>query len=369
MPEAVDAGHRRDHDHVAARQQTRRRGVPQPLDVVVDRAVLLDVGVGLRDVRLGLVVVVVRDEVLNSVVRQHLSQLVGELRGQRLVRRHHQGGPLQPLDQPGRGRRLAGAGGAQQHDVALPRPDSPLQLLDGRRLITRGRVLADDLEATAGPDDVVDGAVLRVRKHGMFGSESHVHQGRTRHRHWLFPVAAPAAEVPSGSILITIHAPKHETFDLVARTNTDPKGIVRAVDVYTVEPWGLYMARPTPGRAQFHYMESWLLPSLGLRATVFHFNPGHELDQDYYLDVGRYTPGATAWHAEDHYLDLVVRTGIGVELSDVDELLTAVRHGLLTPETGEQAVQTAVSAIDGLSRHDYDLNRWLADNGMALTWR
>jgi predicted RNA-binding protein associated with RNAse of E/G family len=58
-----------------------------------------------------------------------------------------------------------------------------------------------------------------------------------------------------------------------------------------------------------------------------------------------------------------------VELSDVDELLTAVRHGLLTPETGEHAVQTAVSAIEGLSRHDYDLNRWLTGNGMALTWR
>jgi predicted RNA-binding protein associated with RNAse of E/G family len=166
-----------------------------------------------------------------------------------------------------------------------------------------------------------------------------------------------------------IHAPKHETFDLVARTNTDPKGIVRAVDVYTVEPWGLYMARPTPGRAQFHYMESWLLPSLRLRATVFHFNPGHELDQDFYLDVGHYRPGTTAWYSEDHYLDLIVRTGVGVELSDVDELLTAVRHGLLTPEVGEQAVQTAVSAIDGLSRHDYDLDSWLADSGMALTWR
>ncbi|MCW2686194.1 MAG: hypothetical protein JWR37_1084, partial [Mycobacterium sp.] len=81
----------------------------------------------------------------------------------------------------------------------------------------------------------------------------------------------------------TIHPPKHETFDLLARTNTDPKGIVRAVDVYTVRPWGLYMARPTPGRAQFHYIESWLLPSMGLRATVFHFNPGYERDQDFYL--------------------------------------------------------------------------------------
>ncbi|OMC08044.1 hypothetical protein A5734_30290 [Mycolicibacterium fortuitum] len=144
---------------------------------------------------------------------------------------------------------------------------------------------------------------------------------------------------------------------------------MRAVDVYTVEPWGLYMARPTPGRAQFHYLESWLLPPLGLRASIFHFNPGHERDQDFYLDIGSYTAGPTAWHSEDHYLDLVVRTGRGVELCDVDELLTAVRHGLLSPEVGEQAVQTAVAAIEGLASCGYELDRWLSGNGMALTWR
>src|SRR5882757_10780905 len=132
----------------------------------------------------------------------------------------------------------------------------------------------------------------------------------------------------NATILVTIHAPKHETFDLAARTNTDPKGIVRAVDVYTVEPWGLYMAKPTPGRPQFHYLESWLLPSIGLRASVFHFNEGHQPTQDVYLDVGSYSPGPTTWHAEDHYLDLRVRTGRSVELTDVDELLTAVQHGL-----------------------------------------
>jgi uncharacterized protein len=166
-----------------------------------------------------------------------------------------------------------------------------------------------------------------------------------------------------------MHPPKHETFDLAARTNTDPKGIVRAVDEYTVQPWGLYLARPTPGRAQFHYIESWLLPSLGLRATVFHFNPGHERDQDFYLDVGEYTPGRDVWTSEDHYVDLVVRTGRGVELADVDELLDAVRHGLLTPEVGERAVHRAVAAVDGLSHHDYDLQRWLAADGMDLIWR
>ena len=136
-----------------------------------------------------------------------------------------------------------------------------------------------------------------------------------------------------------------------------------------VKPWGLYMARPTPGRAQFHYLESWLLPSLRLRASIFHFNLGYELDQDYYLDVGRYTPGQTVWHSEDHYLDLVVRTGKSVELADVDELLTAVRHRLLTPETGEEAIRAALEAVQGLSRNDYDLHRWLSGEGLDLTWR
>lgn len=144
---------------------------------------------------------------------------------------------------------------------------------------------------------------------------------------------------------------------------------MRAVDVYTVKPWGLYLARPAPGRAQFHYLQSWLLPSLGLRATIFHFNPGHEREQDFYLDVGRFTVGDTTWYSEDHYLDLVLRTGIGIELHDVDELMTAVRHGLLSPETAELAIETAAGAIDGLARNGYDLDRWLAGNGMALTWR
>jgi uncharacterized protein len=144
---------------------------------------------------------------------------------------------------------------------------------------------------------------------------------------------------------------------------------VRAVDVYTVKPWGLYMARPTPGRLQFHYLESWLLPSLGLRVNVFHFNPGHERDQDYYLDVGEITPGETVWRAEDHYLDIVTHVGQGTELLDVDELLDAHRHGLVSSDTAERAIKHAVHAIEGLSAHRHDLHQWLAASDMHLTWR
>ncbi|HLR99651.1 DUF402 domain-containing protein [Mycolicibacillus parakoreensis] len=166
-----------------------------------------------------------------------------------------------------------------------------------------------------------------------------------------------------------MHPPKRETFDLLARTNTDPKGIVRAVDTYTVRPWGLYLARPTPGRAEFHYLQSWLLPSLGLRVTVFDFTPGHHRDQDFYLDIGEYTPGPTVWQSQDHYLDLVVRTGAAVDLEDADELAVAVRDGLLDPASADRAVRRAVGAVEGLAAHGYDLHRWLATRGMQLTWR
>ena len=142
------------------------------------------------------------------------------------------------------------------------------------------------------------------------------------------------------------------------------------MDVYTREPWGLYMARPTPGRAQFHYLESWLLPTLGLRANIFHWNPGHERDQDFYLDVGDVTvDDQGVWRTEDHYVDLVVHTGQRAELVDVDELLEALQMGLLSPETAEQAIHCAVAAIDGLAAHDHDLQAWLGSNGMALSWR
>ena len=135
--QAVDRRDGRHHDHVAPGEQRVGGRVPQPLDLLVERGVLLDVGVGLRDVRLGLVVVVVRDEVLHRVAREELPQLVGELGGQGLVGLHHQDRALQPLRQPGHGRRLAGAGRAQQHDVLLAGLHPPLELGDRRRLVTR----------------------------------------------------------------------------------------------------------------------------------------------------------------------------------------------------------------------------------------
>ncbi len=114
--DARDAGH---DDHVAAAYQGAGGRQPQPLDLLIDRGVLLDVNVALRDVGLGLIIVVIAHEVVNGVVRKELLELGVELCGQRFVVRHDQHGPLHLLDHVGHGEGLAGAGHAHQHLLSL----------------------------------------------------------------------------------------------------------------------------------------------------------------------------------------------------------------------------------------------------------
>ena len=127
-----------------------RGRVAQPVDLVVDRRVLLDVGVAGRDVRLGLVVVVVADEVLDPVVGEELAHLLGQLRGQRLVGRQDQRGSLDVLDRPRDGGALAGARDAEQRLEPVAALQTLGQLGDGLRLVTGSLEVGDHAERFAG---------------------------------------------------------------------------------------------------------------------------------------------------------------------------------------------------------------------------
>ena len=118
----------------------------QAVDLVVHRAVLLDVRVARRDVGLGLVVVVVRDEVLHPVVGEELSELVGQLRRQRLVRSQHEGGPLHLLDRPGDRGALARARDPEKGLEAVASLDALGERGNGGGLITRRFEVGDHPE-------------------------------------------------------------------------------------------------------------------------------------------------------------------------------------------------------------------------------
>ncbi|MFB9908643.1 DUF402 domain-containing protein [Allokutzneria oryzae] len=166
-----------------------------------------------------------------------------------------------------------------------------------------------------------------------------------------------------------IHPPKVEVFDVDAGTNTDPKGFVRQVDEYRTEPFGLYMARPTPGHPRLAYFRSWLLPDLGLRVGRWSWHPGCEESFDYYLDVVNISRVGNVWRTKDLYLDLLVTTGSAIEVLDIDELLTALGSGLIAAEEAERALAVTHSTVDGVSRNGYDLEKWLTERGIALSWK
>ena len=170
-----------------------------------------------------------------------------------------------------------------------------------------------------------------------------------------------------------LHVPKLETFDVSAAANVDPKGFVRGVDVFETHPHGLYMGRGAD-HPQFGYLESWLLPDLGLRANIFHFRPGVAATSHRYLDVAEVTrgPGSDAangafatgddpitrdaafdvWRTRDLYLDLVVLDG-EVRVDDADELTAAVAAGLVDAETGAWAIERASRRTTATSMHGW----------------
>ena len=168
---------------------------------------------------------------------------------------------------------------------------------------------------------------------------------------------------------LPVHPPKTETFDLELKTNTDSKDLVRQVDEYRVEPFGLYMARPMADHPRVTYIESWLLPDLGLRITDWVWKPGEARDQDFYIDIAEIERGPEKWRTIDHYLDIVVRTGVDARVLDIDEFLVAVRADLLDTETAHRAMEITYTTVDGLATHGYDVADWLRGKGIQLSWR
>ena len=116
------------------------------VDLVVDRGILLDEGVGGREVGLGLVVIVVGDEILNGVVGKELLELAVELGRQGLVGGEHQRRPAGAGDDVGHGKGLAGTGDPQQGLVPVAALDAFGQFLDGQGLVAAGGIGCSQIE-------------------------------------------------------------------------------------------------------------------------------------------------------------------------------------------------------------------------------
>jgi hypothetical protein len=101
IAETIDRGNGGDDDRVRPLEECLGCRQAHLLDVLVSRSILLDVGVGGRHIRFGLVIVVVGNEILDRVAREERTKLTVQLCGKGLVVREDHGGTLHPLDDLG----------------------------------------------------------------------------------------------------------------------------------------------------------------------------------------------------------------------------------------------------------------------------
>ena len=165
-----------------------------------------------------------------------------------------------------------------------------------------------------------------------------------------------------------IHPPHVETYDAVAGTNVDRDGTCRSLDTWRVTDFGLYFSRPVTGHPTIGWVQSWILPGLGLRVSDFRAHPGLVRSEDHYVDVMATSVEGPVWRTVDHYLDILVRTGEYARMVDFDEFVAAVRAGLLDPADAERALEASHAAYAGIVGHGHDVDAWLRDLGIDLTW-
>ena len=140
VAQAVDAGHGGHHDDVPPLKEGGGGAVAQALDLVIDCRVLFDIGVRVGDIGLGLVVVVVGNEIFYGVFREKFPEFAAKLGSQGLVVGQHQGRTVELFDDGGHGKGLTGAGDAQQDLLLHPASETLGQLFDGLGLVPCGAV-------------------------------------------------------------------------------------------------------------------------------------------------------------------------------------------------------------------------------------
>gem|GEM_PF-2367954 len=144
--DSIDAGDRGDDDHVPALEEAVGRVQAHPVDFVVDRDFLGDIRVGGGEVGLGLVVIVIGNEVFDGVAREEAAELLEELGGQGLIVGDHEDRAVGPGDDVGHRERLSRSRHAHQDLVEKPPVESFREVFDRPDLVALGIEIGDELE-------------------------------------------------------------------------------------------------------------------------------------------------------------------------------------------------------------------------------
>ncbi|CAI8305843.1 MAG: Uncharacterised protein [Candidatus Poseidoniaceae archaeon] len=136
--ETIDAGNGRDDDTIGSADKTCNRSKAFLLNSFVDGHLFIDVQVTFCEICLRLVVVVMRNEVFNSILREVASNFVIQLPCKRLVVTENECRNIQSLDHVGHGEGLAASCHTEKDTPLLTILELLNQIIDCTGLIARG---------------------------------------------------------------------------------------------------------------------------------------------------------------------------------------------------------------------------------------
>ena len=110
----------------------------QLINLIVNRSILLDISIRLRNIRLRLIIIVIRNKIFHRILREERLQLTRQLCSQRLIMRNHQSRLAHLIDYLRNRIRLARTRCAQQHLRAQALLHALRQLGNRLRLVACG---------------------------------------------------------------------------------------------------------------------------------------------------------------------------------------------------------------------------------------
>src|SRR5919197_4417002 len=119
------------------------------IDLLVDRAFLLDIGVGARNIGFRLVIIIIRDEIFDRIVREKARELAVKLGREGLVWRHDERRAVRSGNDLRHCKGFARARYAKQPPIPILRIYASDELIDCSRLIASWLVLRDKAKFVA----------------------------------------------------------------------------------------------------------------------------------------------------------------------------------------------------------------------------
>ena len=135
----------------------------------------------------------------------------------------------------------------------------------------------------------------------------------------------------------------------------------------------LYLAMPLEHSRNVKYIKANLIPSLGLKITKFTFVNEQTRQKfgayEYYIDIADIKTGSDVWTLDDLYLDVLLWEHKRLEILDTDEFIEASRLDYLSDGQHARALENLHNFVSKISLFKYDLDAYLASEGIRLIWK